>query len=63
MTNTRSYKPANSDQVAIEEIKRCSNSQFDPIVVGAFLAYYEELEEKSKKRLDERNLVNERVLS
>ncbi|MGM0606886.1 MAG: HD domain-containing phosphohydrolase [Candidatus Muiribacteriota bacterium] len=37
MTSNRSYRKALPDEVAIEEIKRCSGSQFDPKVVKAFL--------------------------
>jgi putative two-component system response regulator len=37
MTRDRSYRKALSKERAIEEIKRCSGSQFDPKVVIAFL--------------------------
>ncbi|MDI6751935.1 MAG: response regulator [bacterium] len=37
MTRDRSYRKALSKEHAIEEIKRCSGSQFDPKVVIAFL--------------------------
>ncbi len=38
MTSTRSYRKALSHQTAIDEIKRCSGSQFDPKVVDVFLS-------------------------
>lgn len=37
MTSTRSYRNALPIEVAKEEIKRCSGSQFDPEIVNAFL--------------------------
>ncbi|HYH89930.1 MAG TPA: diguanylate cyclase [Solirubrobacteraceae bacterium] len=36
MTADRSYRKAMSDEVAIEELQRCSGAQFDPRVVTAF---------------------------
>jgi len=36
----RSYKQALVHEEALEEIARCSNSQFDPEVVEAFLAIF-----------------------
>jgi len=37
LTNNRPYRIAQSAQTAIEELRRCSGSQFDPQVVRAFL--------------------------
>ncbi len=37
MTSTRPYRNALAPEVAIDEIKRCMGSQFDPKVVKAFL--------------------------
>jgi len=37
MTRGRPYRAAISHEEAIEELKRCSGSQFDPFVVDAFL--------------------------
>lgn len=37
MTNDRIYKKAIGEAEAIEEIKRCSGTQFDPRIVEAFL--------------------------
>ncbi|MBI9010775.1 MAG: transporter substrate-binding domain-containing protein [Clostridiales bacterium] len=37
MTNDRPYRSAMSDQDAIEELKRCSGTQFDPTIVDAFI--------------------------
>jgi putative nucleotidyltransferase with HDIG domain len=41
MTSDRPYRKALSTLDALNEILRCSNSQFDPIVVEAFLDIYE----------------------
>ena len=38
MTSKRSYKNNMSKQEAIEEMRRCVNSQFDSTVVQAFVA-------------------------
>jgi GAF domain-containing protein len=43
MTDDRVYRPARSKAQAIEELKRCSGSQFDPKVVAAFLQALENL--------------------
>ena len=45
MTRDRSYRKALSKERAIEEIKRCSGSQFDPKVVMAFLEVLKETKE------------------
>jgi HD-GYP domain-containing protein (c-di-GMP phosphodiesterase class II) len=37
MTNDRVYRKRISEEKAIEEMKRCSGTQFDPKVVSAFL--------------------------
>ena len=37
MTSTRSYRKALDKEIAVEEIKRCSGTQFDPRIVDAFL--------------------------
>ena len=39
MTNTRSYRAALSMDDAINEIKRCAGTQFDPELVEAFVSY------------------------
>jgi len=46
MTHERPYKKAISKQKTINEIKKCSGSQFDPILVKAFLAYLDRHEEQ-----------------
>ncbi len=40
MTHARVYKEAVSHQEAIEEIKRCSGTQFDPEVAGKFVELF-----------------------
>lgn len=42
MTHKRPYKEAISAESALEELKRCSGSQFDPKVVDIFLSLKEE---------------------
>lgn len=49
MINERPYKEAMSIKEAIEELKRCSGSQFDPILVELFLEIIE------KEKSDEKN--------
>jgi HD-GYP domain-containing protein (c-di-GMP phosphodiesterase class II) len=41
MTNERPYRAAQKVEYALAEIKRCAGSQFDPVVVEAFLALRE----------------------
>ncbi len=41
ITSNRPYKKKKSVEDAIQEIKRCSGTQFDPVVVGAFLLAFE----------------------
>ena len=43
MLQNRSYKPAQSFDLAVTEIINCSGSQFDPNVVEAFLAVSKEI--------------------
>lgn len=42
MTNDRSYRTAKSPLSAIEELKRCAGSQFDPFIVSEFLQMLKE---------------------
>ncbi|MGB9620067.1 MAG: bifunctional diguanylate cyclase/phosphohydrolase, partial [Armatimonadota bacterium] len=37
MTNQRSYRPAMTQQQAIEELRKCSGTQFDPELVEVFI--------------------------
>lgn len=43
MTSTRSYRKALDHEVAIEEIKRCSGSQFDPKLAEIFVGLSDKL--------------------
>ena len=40
MTDERVYRKARSHEAALDEIQRCSGTQFDPAVVDAFLKLY-----------------------
>jgi len=42
MTHERSYKAAFSVDYAIEELKRCSGTQFDPMLVTEFLGFLQD---------------------
>ena len=42
ITSIRSYRESINEVEAIKEIVRCSSTQFDPIVVDAFIRYMEE---------------------
>ncbi len=41
MTTNRAYRKERSIEDALEELKRCSGTQFDPVIVGAFLLAFE----------------------
>ena len=41
ITTNRSYRRGRSAEEALQELKRCSGTQFDPVIVGAFLLAYE----------------------
>ena len=41
MTSNRAYRTALSHRVAVEELKRCAGTQFDPSLVSAFIAAVE----------------------
>lgn len=41
MTSDRPYRPALSHDVAIEELKRCSGTQFDPHLVEVFIKIFD----------------------
>ena len=42
MTNDRAYRAAKSVSAAMEELKRCAGSQFDPFIVSEFLRMLKE---------------------
>src|SRR5690606_15166194 len=46
MTSDRAYRKALPHDVAVNEIRRCSNSQFDPDVAHPFLEAIEDLHEE-----------------
>jgi HD-GYP domain-containing protein (c-di-GMP phosphodiesterase class II) len=41
MTSERPYRPALAAVAALEEIERCTGTQFDPVIARAFLDAYE----------------------
>jgi HD-GYP domain-containing protein (c-di-GMP phosphodiesterase class II) len=41
ITTNRSYRKARAAEDAVQEIKRCSGTQFDPVIVSAFLLAFE----------------------
>ena len=41
ITTDRPYKKKKQIEEALQELKRCSGSQFDPVIVSAFLLAYE----------------------
>jgi len=41
ITTNRPYKKKKSVEEALQELKRCSGTQFDPVVVSAFLLAFE----------------------
>lgn len=51
ITSDRPYRKGKPISYAIEELKRCSGTQFDPEVVNAFLMFLEEKNEDYIKRL------------
>lgn len=52
MTSTRSYRVALSHETAIEEIKRCAGTQFDPVLAQLFTECQDEIR-KAKENPDE----------
>ena len=52
MVNDRSYRPALPQEVAIEELKRCAGSQFDPSIVSEFIQLVESMPKIAAKAKD-----------
>jgi len=53
LTSRRSYKDAWDPKVAYDEIVRCSGTQFDPKVVEAFVAAYDQIDAVRKEYADD----------
>ena len=53
LTSRRSYKEAWDPKAAYDEIVRCSGTQFDPKVVEAFVAAYDQIDAARRKYADE----------
>ena len=51
MTNDRPYRKALSKEEAIDELKKCSGSQFDPFLVKKFIPIVEKENSKNKKNV------------
>ncbi|MDX6728892.1 MAG: hypothetical protein QOK49_3697 [Baekduia sp.] len=47
MVADRSYRPALPREAALAELRKCAGTQFDPVVVEAFLAAHAELAQRS----------------
>lgn len=58
LTSRRSYKEAWDPKRAYDEIVRCSGTQFDPRVVEAFVAAYDEIDAARRQYADERMATN-----
>lgn len=52
MTHERPYKKAMSEQEAIDEINRCSDSQFDPELAKAFIDYFKSFESINSQMIE-----------
>ncbi len=53
LTSRRSYKDAWDPKQAYDEIVRCSGTQFDPKVVDAFVAAYDEIDATRRRYADD----------
>ncbi|MBO4541055.1 MAG: HD-GYP domain-containing protein, partial [Bacilli bacterium] len=53
MTSDRAYRLALSDEAALQEIRRCSGSQFDPKLVEAFLTLCSSFPDSIRNHIDE----------
>jgi HD-GYP domain-containing protein (c-di-GMP phosphodiesterase class II) len=43
MTTSRAYRPSRAPIEAVEELRRCAGSHFDPQVVDAFLSAFTDI--------------------
>lgn len=57
MTSTRPYRKGLAHEVALEEIKRCSGTQFDPAVVEAFVRVKDQIAQLNADDEAEENLL------
>lgn len=57
MTSTRPYRQGLSHEFAVEELRRCSGTQFDPEVVNAFLAI-SDVCKKISENGEQSNIIN-----
>jgi putative nucleotidyltransferase with HDIG domain len=61
LTSDRPYRPAISREEALEEIKRCIGTQFDPVVVNAFLKIISRGSEGHARDYQDRNVATSRL--
>ena len=50
MTSNRAYRKALAHRVAIEELRRCSGTQFDPDIVAAFIEAIDSYRDEARRR-------------
>lgn len=62
MTSNRSYRKGLPAEVALEELKRCSGAQFDPVMVEAFLKVFEKKYAKNFEEIRTKFEAQEAVL-
>lgn len=53
MTSDRSYRKALDDEVALKELVDCKGSQFDPMMVEAFIKLYEKYPDSIRNHIEE----------
>ena len=53
MTSDRTYRKALSDEVALKELQDCKGSQFDPLVVDAFIKLYNLFSDSIRNHIDD----------
>jgi diguanylate cyclase (GGDEF)-like protein len=51
MTSERSYSENKTHEIALDEIKRCSGTQFDPYIVERFVSIFERQARSMKKKM------------
>ena len=52
MTNNRSYRAAMPPSKALEELRRCAGTQFDPYIVAEFLQMMKDMPQEAKEQIE-----------